>query len=446
MAGTLPSLIVTGASGIVGRSFLQATQDSFRLFAIARRPQSSVGVPRHPNLRWIQVDIGNDEALSRVTEHIAEQGGADYLLHLAAHYDFENEPRPEFEHTNINGTRNVLEQASRLEIEHFIFASSVAACEFPSPDSAITEQSAPDADFPYAHSKRIGEEMVKRYSDRFICSIVRLAAVFSDWCEYAPLYVFLSTWLSSSWNSRILGGRGQSAVPFIHTRDLNRLFLTLLRRGHELSPHGTYIASPDGATSHLQLYRLATRFHFGKAVEPVLMPRPLAWAGVVARDLLGKLIGNRPFERPWMMEYLDRSLTIDASSTRQVLDWQPTPRFHILRPLPFLIEKMVSKHREWVDRNEFAMKRPPERPALVIHDAMLQAREAIVDAIAAYLQSPVRHSRFPNYTHMDGQELRWHIGLIYGLLTAAVRTGDRTPLSYLAKPFTDYFTKAMRES
>lgn len=27
-----------------------------------------------------------------------------------------------------------------------------------------------------------------------------------------------------------------------------------------------------------------------------------------------------------------------------------------------------------------------------------------------------------------------------------LRTGDRTPLSYLAKPFTDYFTKAMRES
>ena len=34
----------------------------------------------------------------------------------------------------------------------------------------------------------------------------------ANWCEYAPLYVFLSTWLSKKWNARILGGRGASAI------------------------------------------------------------------------------------------------------------------------------------------------------------------------------------------------------------------------------------------
>lgn len=424
----LPTLVVTGASGIVGRGFLEAARDRYLIYAIARRPQKRAGVANHPNIRWIQVDIGNGSALERVTSHIRRSGGADYLLHLAAHYDFENVENPEYRHTNVNGTRHVLEQARALGVKHFVFASSVAACRFPVPGAAITEETPADAEFPYARSKRLGEEMVREFSRWFTCSTVRLAAVFSDWCEYAPLYVFLSTWLSSRWNSRIIGGRGMSAVPYIHSRDVNRLFLTLLRRGPELPRHGVYVASPDGATTQRDLFELATRYHYDRPPRPLFLPKGLAWPGVVARDSLGRLIGRRPFERPWMLEYLDSQLVIDSSHTRRVLGWAPTPRYHVLRRMLFLLEKMKSHPNEWRTRNERALRRPPERPALIIHDAMLEAREAIVDEIAAYLQSPVRLARFPHYGRLSVEELTWYTGIIYELLMAAVRTGDRTLL------------------
>lgn len=428
MADGLPSLVVTGASGIVGRSFLETARDRFLIYAIARRPQSRAGVANHPNVRWIQVDIGNRSALERVIGQVQREGGADYLLHLAAYYDFENVENPEYGHTNVQGTHHVLEQAKRLGVKRFLFASSVAACEFPSSGSAITEETPPDADFPYARTKKAGEEMARDFSRWFPCSVVRLAAVFSDWCEYAPLYVFLSTWLSDRWNSRVLGGRGESAVPYIHTRDVNRLFLTVLRRTDELPPFDVYLASPDGATTHRDLFELSTRFHYGRPEKPILMPKPLAWPGLMLRDLAGRLVGRRPFERPWMLEYLDRQLVIDSSRTRAALGWTPTPRYHVLRRILFLIEKMKSNPHEWVVRNERAMKRPPERPALVIHDAMMEAREAIVDQITAYLQSPVRVERFPNYGSLSAEELNWYVGVIYELLMAAVRTGDRTLL------------------
>jgi nucleoside-diphosphate-sugar epimerase len=227
---------------------VEAAQDRFQIYAIARRPQKRAGVANHPNVRWIQVDIGNAAALERVTANIKAGGGA--------YYDFENVETPEYARTNVSGTRNVLEQARALEVKHFLFASSVAACRFPEPGSVITEDTPPDAGFPYARSKKAGEAMVRDYCGLFTCSIVRLAAVFSDWCEYAPLYVFLSTWLSRKWNARILGGKGLSAVPYIHTRDLNRLFFTLLDRGPELPPartgrlrSGTCSISPPGSTS-----------------------------------------------------------------------------------------------------------------------------------------------------------------------------------------------------
>lgn len=424
----LPSLVVTGASGIVGRSFLEAAQDRFHIYAIARRPQKRAGVANHPNVRWIQVDIGNAAALERVTANIKAGGGADALIHLAAYYDFENVETPEYAHTNVNGTRNVLEQARALEVKHFLFASSVAACRFPEPGSVITEDTCLDAGFPYARSKKVGEEMVREYCRLFTCSIVRLAAVFSDWCEYAPLYVFLSTWLSRKWNARILGGKGLSAVPYIHTRDLNRLFFTLLDRGPELPRYGIYNASPDGATTQRDIFDLATRFHFDRPLKPILFPRALALPGVIARDALGRMIGRRPFERAWMLRYIDRQLIVDSSHTRKLLGWEPTPRRHILRRILFLLAKMKSNPNEWRVRNERVLKRPPERPALVIHDAMMEAREAIVDGIAAYLQSPVRLDRFPNYGQMSSEEITWYTGIVYELLMAAVRTGDRTLL------------------
>ena len=425
MADPLPCLILTGASGIVGRSFLQAAQDRFCIFALARRGQKRAGVPQHPNVRWLQVDIGIPEALDTVMGHIKERCDPDYIVHLAAHYDFENIELPDYQHTNVEGTRNVLDQARRLGVKHVIFASSVAACEFREPGQVITESTPPDADFPYARSKRAGEAMMREYAQDFDCSTIRLAAVFSDWCEYAPLYIFLGTWLSKRWNSRILGGHGRSAIPYIHTRDVNRMILTLLERTGDLPSPGTYIASPDGATTQGELFELATRFQFRRNIRPIHMPKPLAWAGILARDLLGRLVGQRPFERLWMIEYLDRSLMIDASRTRQILGWSPTPRLHILRRLLFLIEKMKSSPHEWTLRNERAMKRPVVRPSLVIHTAMIQARDAILDAIVAYLQSPVRLDRFGDYAAMVSSELRWHVGVVYDLLAAAVRTGDR---------------------
>ena len=256
---------------------------------------------------------------------------------------------------------------------------------------------------------------------------MRLAAVFSDWCEYAPLYIFLSTWLSRRWNARILGGRGMAAVPYIHVRDVHRMLCRLLHDG-DLPRHAIYLASPDGATSHRELFELANRFRYGRAVTPILMPKPLAAVGVALRDLLGRMTGNRPFERPWMMRYVDRALTVDSSRTRQALNWAPTPRLNLVRRILFLIEKMRGDPLEWRLLNEAAMKRSHARPALVIHDAMMEAEEAIADGITAYLLSPVREERFPNYAQMNRDRLRWYVGVVFGLLRSAVRTNDRTML------------------
>ncbi|MEJ2657116.1 MAG: NAD-dependent epimerase/dehydratase family protein, partial [Desulfobacterales bacterium] len=177
----MTGIVVTGASGFIGRHFVIAVSGKFRLFCIARRSQKEAGVPENDHTHWLQADITRWDNLLRVIEYVRGHGGADYVLHLAGYYDFTLKENPVYEETNVVGTRNLLELSKLLNIKRFIFSSSLAACKFPPPGRALTEKSPIDADYPYARSKRHAESIIKAYSETFPCTIVRLAAVYSDW-------------------------------------------------------------------------------------------------------------------------------------------------------------------------------------------------------------------------------------------------------------------------
>ncbi|MBU2501693.1 NAD(P)-dependent oxidoreductase, partial [bacterium] len=113
----LPGIVVTGASGFVGRHFLASAVGRYRLFCLARRSRTEAGVPEDPNLRWTQVDIAKWDTMRQVVNCVKEHGGADYVLHLAGYYDFKFMEHPEYERTNVLGTRNVLKLAKQLGVK-----------------------------------------------------------------------------------------------------------------------------------------------------------------------------------------------------------------------------------------------------------------------------------------------------------------------------------------
>lgn len=426
MDKSLPGIVVTGASGFVGRNFLEAASDKYRLFCLARRSQREAGIPRNDNILWNQVDIGKLDTLREMVDIIEENGGADYVLHLAAFYNFNNADNPEYKRTNVKGTHNVLKLAQQIGTKRFLFASSIAACKFPQHGEALNEDSLADAKFPYARSKRAGEEMMKEYSEWFPCTTFRFAAVFSDWCEYPPLYYFLSAWLSQNWNARILGSRGESAVPYIHVHDLVKMFLKTIEKSNSLPRQSTYLASPNDSISHIDLFKTATRYFYGQEAEPIRIPKLLAIPGVALRQASRYLLGRVPQERVWMTKYIDRKLTVDASRTHQELNWEPTLRYSVLRRLLFVIERMKNHPDVWHLRNEQAVLRVMERPNLMIYDAMVEYREDLIDEITKQLLASEYRTRFRGYQKMEKSMLRWYIALVYQLVATTVRTRDRT--------------------
>ncbi len=419
-------LLVTGASGFMGRHLLDAFKDEYRIIGVARRSQARSGAPVHPNITWYQADIGDRAMLAHVFDDIAAHGGADVCIHLAAHYDFTGDEHPEYERTNVTGTRNVLEECRRLgTIRHFVFSSSVAACRFPPPGRALDERSEPDGEHVYARTKREGERMLGEFSASFHSVIVRFAAAFSDWCEYPPLFVFISTWLGTAWNRRILGGRGESAIPYLHVQEIPPFFRALLHRIDALPQGQVLIAGADRAVNHRELYEAVAENFPGQVGRPLNMPKAICGPGMQVMDLVGTLLGHRPFERPWMAGYIDQVLAIDSTETRRLLHWGTRPRLEILRRMPFLMENLKVDPLEWQRRNRAAMKHVRVRSNLRIHQLLEKHEAEIVESYHAKLQAPENRERFPNYQALTEQQSAWNHRMVLHNLMVAVRTRER---------------------
>jgi len=241
--------------------------------------------------------------------------------------------------------------------------------------------------------------------------------------------MFLETWFSKSWNSVVLGGKGESAVPYIHQKCLNQLLEKILINTTVLPQFDTYIASPNGSTSHIELYKIGTKLYFGKERFAIKMPKLISRIGVRVLYYLGKALGKPPFERPWMTDYIDLKLTTDASYTMNILDWEPSPRRLIERRLLYLIEHMRALPIEWQMRNQVALKvSSRERPNLLISNALMENQNNIVDEIFAQIFYNKDKETYIHYQHMNADYLIWYINVIYNLIITSVRTGNRLSL------------------
>ena len=435
MDPALPGLVLTGASGFVGRNVIKAASGRFRLYCIARRSMEEAGVQPEANLRWLQVDLGDRDGVLALAGRL--RGAVDYVISLAGYYDFTNEEHFEYVRTNVHGTRNLLDLAREVGAKRFVFASSQAACRF---GVTVTEDTPPDADIPYARSKRAGEELVREYSQWLPAVIVRIAAVFSDWCEYPPLYTLLNNWMSGRLlESRILAGRGQSAIPYIHVQDLAQFFLRVLDRHESLARLCTLNAGPDGAVSHLDLYRLATRFYYNQARRPLCTPVWLLYPMVLVRLVQNHLLGREPFERLWMLKYVDQQLVADSRRTRELLDWKPTPRKTITRRLVFLIENMQRNPELWRSWNEAMLHRTANRPQLVLHErlcaAMDSERDEVVQPVVRALLAAAEGAipgNGPAPRSLDSQVLTSYVRLLCQLIVTTLRTRNRPMMQQYA--------------
>jgi len=429
------TVLVTGASGFIGHHLVKYLCPEHHVIAFARRNQKEVGLEQHPNLEWVLVDLMEPDQLRSAFKKANASHPIDFIFHLAAYYDFGHQVYSDiYEKTNVLATQELLELAKGANIQRFIFASSLVASNFPIPGDLVYEQSVPDADFPYAITKRKGEVMVKEFSEFFPCSVVRLAAVCSDWCEYEPLYHFLKIWLSNRWDARILPGKGTMALPYIHVCCVVALFERIMHKSEELKSFDIYLASSDAPIALVDLFKMATRQYYGQEREALFIPVLFARIGVAWRTLVGRLIRKPPFEKQWMLDYTDKQYPTDSTYTREVLDWNPKKRHQLSRRLLHLIENLKARPDEWHRRNIDRLHRfSRSRPSLTLAEEMVKMHQPLVEQVYSKIMLPDNHDILRFYHAMAADDLKWYISVVYNNLLTSVRHGDRSIMITFAR-------------
>jgi nucleoside-diphosphate-sugar epimerase len=167
VSDTAPDLLVTGASGFVGRALCDTLAASGRgLRKIMRRPQA--GTPDAIEIG----DIGPDTRWTSVLE------GVRCVVHLAARthvlHDSSADPLSDYRHINVLGTEHLAREAAACGVRRFVFLSSVKVNGERTAARPYTEDDEPSPEDAYGVTKLEAEQVLARVAAQGKLEIVVL--------------------------------------------------------------------------------------------------------------------------------------------------------------------------------------------------------------------------------------------------------------------------------
>lgn len=166
--------LVTGGAGFIGSHLVDQLLDAGHDVCVvdnlsSGRLKNLELALQHPNCAFVQADIVDRNAIEPLFENM------DWVFHLAGVADIvPSIENPElYFNVNVSGTMNVLQCAKNANIKKLIYAASSSS--YGIPDVYPTPETSPiNAQYPYALTKYMGEELVMHWSKVFGLSAISL--------------------------------------------------------------------------------------------------------------------------------------------------------------------------------------------------------------------------------------------------------------------------------
>lgn len=166
--------VVTGGAGFIGSHMVDLLiEQNFEVIVIDNLSNGRLeNIEHHKDkIKFIQADIGNYEnKLEKYFEDV------EYVFHFAALADIVpsiNDPL-KYHKANVDGTINILQATkTSTKLKKFVYAASSSCYGIPEtyPTSEETEI-APE--YPYAHTKRVGEEYALHWGQVYNMPVVSM--------------------------------------------------------------------------------------------------------------------------------------------------------------------------------------------------------------------------------------------------------------------------------
>jgi UDP-glucose 4-epimerase len=319
-------VVVTGATGNVGTSTLQALSDSPEIDEIVglarRQPRWSL-----PKTTWREANI-----LTADLEQVF--GGADAVIHLAWAIQPSRDGAT-LARINVEGSRAVFEAAAAAGVPKLVYASSVGAYS-PGPKEGEVDESWPTAGTPSSFYSR-HKVAVERMLDRFEAEHPEVRAV-----RLRPALIFKDE--AATEIRRLFVG------PFLPSFLLRRGLLPALPRIPRLRFQAVH--SLDVGQAYLRAVLADVGGSFNIAAEPPLSPEELAERAGVRTFPVPAGAVRRLADLSWRLRlqptppgWLDMALNVPLMSSeraRTELGWEP--RHSSVEALEELLQGMRRGH------------------------------------------------------------------------------------------------------
>lgn len=231
-------VIVTGASGFIGRNVLLAAPRDWSIVALWHRTSGlDEFIAEHglAHVRAMRCDLLNADDVATVRRAVG--GRADAVMYLAANGDpaaSSERPRWDLE-SNTTALVNFLEGCPA---DHLVYASSGAV--YDGLNGEVTPATAVSPLLPYAISKLAAEQYVRYFAERrgTLGSYVNVR-FFGAYGPYEAARKITTRWLQGMAGGQrefVVRGDGRNLIDFMHVDDAVRGFLRLLQaRGERLT-------------------------------------------------------------------------------------------------------------------------------------------------------------------------------------------------------------------
>jgi len=304
---------VTGGSGFIGGRLVERLVGEGRPVRALARSEASAKRVAELGAEPVRGDIGDRASLS------AAAGGSSVAFHLAAHLG-EWGPWAEFEHGNVDGTRNVLAACAEAGVRRFVHCGTEAALMAGEPLVHVDETAPlrPDSRAPYPATKARAEQAVRDANrDGFETVALRPRFVWGKG-DTTLLPEMVATVKAGKW--AWVGG-GRNVTDTAHVDNVVEGLVLAAERGH---PGESYFVT-DGEP--VVFREFVTAMLRTQDVEPPTRSLPAWSAAPIARvaEAAWKVLplsGVPPMTtfRSWL---LTQECTIDISKARAELGYKP---------------------------------------------------------------------------------------------------------------------------
>ena len=224
--------LVSGGAGFIGSHLVEALLDlGHEVLVIDNlaggRLSNLQSIANHSNFTFVEADIRD---LNSIQSHF---DGCDWVFHLAGLADIvpSIENPSDYFTVNVDGTFNMLEASRQAKVKRFVYAAS-SSCygipdNYPTPESAEIRPQ-----YPYALSKRLGEELVLHWAQVYgmQANALRLFNVYGPRVRTTGTYgavfgVFMAQKLNRQPYTVV--GDGEQSRDFTFVTDVTQAFIAM---------------------------------------------------------------------------------------------------------------------------------------------------------------------------------------------------------------------------